>query len=400
MFLRLEELVLANSGADEFEEVFQLVVTKLWDERCGRPPRFARGSTPQATWRVITGLLDEAQRGWPGILTPGARPSLTAEHLEVCVAVIEAQQVGDASLHAFDAFFEFLVARSAKGRKGQFFTPRHVIELCVRLVDPGPGDVLLDPACGSGGFLLHALEHVRRHHGLAPAALARYAAAKLHGVDLDSRALRVARALLAIAGASGAVLEQSNSLLVPRLTGLDARGSVDVIVTNPPFAGDVRERALLDSYELGRGRSRAERDVLFLERCVQLLRPRGRMAIVLPQNKLGAQAFAQLRAWLCESCRVRGVVALGRTMFLPHTHQATSVLVVERRRAGERPAGDEVVLFAVSERTGKDGRGRFLLREGIADWATPWERIDHDFESILAEFEASRGVEEPEGAWR
>jgi type I restriction enzyme M protein len=406
MFLRLEELVLANSGADEFEEVFQLVIAKLWDERCGRPARFRRGRTPAATARAIAELLAEARSAWPDVLPPGARPGLTDAHLDVCTGVIEPQRLSDAGLDAFDAFFEFLVARSAKGRKGQFFTPRHVVELCVRLVDPRAGEVVLDPACGSGAFLVHVLEHVRRRHTLSRTALERYAADSLHGVDLDARALRVARALLVVAGAPTAELEHANSLLAPRVAGLATRESVDVILTNPPFAGDVRERALLDAYDLGRGKPRAERDMLFVERCVELLRPGGRMAIVLPQNKLGSAAFAPLRAWLSARCRVRGVVGLGRTMFLPHTHQATGVLLVEKRASGEVVSGDESVLFAVSERPGKDGRGRPILRVGARSRAgaplTAWERIDHDFDSIVESFAPARedGERKAGTGWR
>lgn len=381
--------MLANSGADEFEEVFLLVVAKLHDERSARRPRFRRGPTPQATWKRVCDLVKEAGESWPGVLAPGARPGLTVEHLDVCVGAMEGQHLGAAGLDAFDAFFEFLVARSAKGRKGQFFTPRHVIELCVRLVDPGPDDIVLDPACGSGGFLLHALQHVRRRHRLDPRRMARHAASKLRGVDLDPRALRVARALLIVAGAPQTTLEHGNSLLAPRVAGLRETDSVDVIVTNPPFAGEVRERALLDTYDLGRGRERVERDVLFVERCVRLLRPGGRMAIVLPQNKLGARAYAPLRAWLHERCRVRGVVGLGRTMFLPHTHQATGVLLAEKRRPGIAPSPREALVFAVSERTGKDARGRARVRPGASASAPAWERLEHDFEDIAASFAAA-----------
>src|SRR5215470_17840713 len=85
LFLRLEELVLANSGEDEFEEVFKLVIAKLWDERKGEPVRFRTYAQPSETYQAITTLLREAEKAWPGIVEPFSTPALTPEHLQVCV---------------------------------------------------------------------------------------------------------------------------------------------------------------------------------------------------------------------------------------------------------------------------------------------------------------------------
>jgi type I restriction enzyme M protein len=405
LFLRLEELVLANSGEDEFEEIFKLIMAKLWDERCGKPPRFRVGDSDAATFAQISGLLREASKGWPDVLST-REPALTPEHLAVCVGVLARHRISDNDLGVLDGFFEFLVSKSAKGAKGQYFTPRHVVELCVRMLRPTADDTILDPACGSAGFLIHALKYIRHSGSLrTDADLRTFCKSKIWGFDLDARALRVGRALMGLAGDGSANLIRLNSLLRPDAVGLfgpvEGESSLtiedvcrsrlrrhrgfDLILTNPPFAGEVREKHLLDSYNLGKGQGRIERDVLFLERCVQLLRPRGRMAIVLPHNKYAANAFADERRWLFKKTRVLGVVGLGRNTFLPHTHQKASVLFAQKLESESRARDDYEIFFAISERDGKNSKGQPVMRtDGSEEEA--WDRIDHDFDQIVTAF--------------
>ena len=145
-------------------------------------------------------------------------------------------------------------------------------------------------------------------------------------------------------------------LRVARRTRMRRHKGFDLILTNPPFAGEVREPQVLEGYATSRGRPRIERDVLFVERCTELLRPGGRLAIVLPHNKFAGSSFAYLREWLIRRARILAVVGLGRNTFLPHTHQKASVLFVQRRRQGEENAPDEKTFFAISERDGKNSK--------------------------------------------
>jgi type I restriction enzyme M protein len=413
LFVRLEELVLANSGEDEFEEVFKLLIAKLWDERSGKASRFNALSSESDTFDAICGLLREAEKGWPGILGSEARPNLTPEHLQVCVEALARHSIGGNDLQVLDGFFEFLVSRGAKGSKGQYFTPRHVVDLCVRMLQPTKEEIVCDPGCGSGGFLLHALSYVRENEQLTEACVRQYCRKNVWGFDIDGRAVRVAKALMLLAGDEKANIIRLNSLLRPDMGGLFPVGSkgkksgepdssltiedvcrsqrrrhagFDVILTNPPFAGEVREQHILDGYEVSRGKSRVERDVLFIERCVELLRPGGRLAIVLPHNKFAGSAFHSVREWVLDEARILGAVGLGRNTFLPHTHQKASVLFLQRRKKGERASKDERIFFGISEKEGKDSKGRFLLRDGGSANDGVWLCVDHDFEKIVAEF--------------
>jgi type I restriction enzyme M protein len=403
LFLRLEELVLANSGADEFEEIFKLVIAKLWDERSERPTRFKAHNSQSETAKAICSLLREAGKAWPGVLAD-PEPALAHEHLEVCVEALARHVIADQDLPVMDGLFEFLVARTAKGAKGQYFTPRHIVEFCVRMTRPTSNDLILDPACGSGGFLIHALNYIRTHEGLSPEALRGLCAKNLWGFDMDARAVRVAKALMILAGDGSTNLLRLNSLLMPSMAGLFSSNGgddlsltvedicrsrfrrhkgFDLILTNPPFAGEVRERHLLDNYTLGKRKPRIERDILFVERCVRLLKPGGRLAIVLPHNKFAANALAPLRQWVLKNARVLAVVGLGRNTFLPHTHQKASVLFLRRNLPDENPARDYPIFFAISERDGKNSKGQILFRNGVAEQEPFWDRVDHDLEEVV-----------------
>ena len=221
---------------------------------------------------------------------------------------------------------------------------------------------------------------------------------------MDGRAIRVAKALMVLAGDGSANIIRLNSLLQPAMASLfdDENGSsltiedvarsrlrrhkgFDVILTNPPFAGEVRERQLLDGYAVARKKARVERDVLFVERCVNLLRPGGRLAIVLPHNKFAASSFGYMREWLMGKARVLAVVGLGRNTFLPHTHQKASVLFLQRNLSEvSENKNDYEIFFAISERDGKTSKGQFLFKE---DEGLLWDRVDHDLVEIASGFD-------------
>jgi len=404
LFLRMEELVLANSGEDEFEEIFKLLIAKLWDER-SQQSRFHRYSTDEATFEAIAKLMQQAEKEWSGVLDE-VKPRLTPEHLSICVDAISKHNISNDSLDVIDSFFEFIVSKSAKGAKGQYFTPRHVVELCVRILQPASHETVLDPACGSGGFLLHTLRFVRRNEGLdSTEELQRFCSEKLWGFDIDTRAIRVAKALMVLAGDGSSNIIRLNSLLKPEMVGLfnnidDPNFTIedvcrsrmkrhkgfDVILTNPPFAGEIREKDFLDCYTVANKKYRVERDVLFIERCLELLRPGGRLAIVLPHNKFAGNSFVFLREWVLKKARVLAVIGLGRHTFLPHTHQKASILFIQKNFSSMKILPDYNIFFAISEKDGKNSKGQFILRESAWESDSAWDMVDHDFSEITESF--------------
>jgi type I restriction enzyme M protein len=158
--------------------------------------------------------------------------------------------------------------------------------------------------------------------------------------------------------------------------------SFDVVLSNPPFAGDIG-RAHADGYALAK-HHRVERDVLFLERAVELLRPGGRLAIVLPHNKVAGEGFGFVRQWLLRQVRVVAVVGLPRETFLPHTAQKACLVVGQKRASAlSAVAADERVLLHVSDRAGKDAQGRPVTLPHTPRSAAPWDALDHDLRDAV-----------------
>src|SRR5205823_12568575 len=221
----LEELVLADSGKDEFNEIFKLIFAKIWDEKEAQENRkdkvveFSKALDPDITFDRINGLFHKACEEWPGIFKVGEDIELAKRHLQVCVGPIEGVRLMGSNLRIMDDAFEYLLPTEAKKKKGQFFTPRHVVEMCVRMLNPRRNEYVMDPACGSGGFLLHAMDwcypatdsdarELRKH---------KYASKYLWGIDFEQRAAKTSRALMLIAG------DGHTNIFGPDVSSLDPR---------------------------------------------------------------------------------------------------------------------------------------------------------------------------------
>lgn len=404
VFRRLEELVLAGSGEDAFSEVFKLLVAQLATESDGVAESLLGASAAQTT-ELITRALRKAERRWPTILDGDEASRLRPEQLHECAAVLDEVSIADSSLEVMDGVFEYLMTQSHKGAKGQYFTPRHVIEAVVRMVDPKPGEHVLDPACGSSGFLMHSISHsqrIRQSQSIEDAPT-------VWGFDVDAKAIQVSKAMMLVAGASPANVTRLNSLLTPAVgdslfsvgaaeQSLTIEDTVrirhsrfngyDAIITNPPFAGEIREPSLIASYELADPKKRNERDILFIERCVKLLKPGGRLAIVLPTGRVGSKSSSSMRDWLMRRLQIVAVLSLGRATFQPHTSQKAEVIfgVKRERTISSREAEHESILFMTSDKPGKDSRGATIERV-TAVGSSLWDRADHDLDQAVEAFQ-------------
>lgn len=345
LLAHVEDVLLAVSGDDAFETVLAVAAASL----------LTRGRTPLHT------RIAQAARTHPELaLALPARTS--ADALERVARLLTAALAArPTEIDALDAIFEALVPRVAKAQKGQFFTPRHVVDFVVRTLAPRPRERVVDPACGSGAFLARA--------NLVGGVVA-------HGTDIDPRAVRVARLVAILAERDPAAIRVADGLREGR------RGAYDVVATNPPFAGAVPSLG----FEIEEVVRRPERDALFLERSVALLAPHGRLGIVLPYNKVAGVAYAGLRRWLVERARVLAVVSLPRETFLPHTGQRTVALFAKKRPKPVAPGArlpDERVFLAASERSGKASSGEPL--------SAPLEHDLGEVSSALVPFLAEEG---------
>ena len=405
----IEDDVLANSGANAFEEIFKLIFTKLYDEmQSVRKPKrelaFRNyGDTDEELRTNIQALFKEAMRTWKGVFDDNQTITLTPSHLALCVSTLQDVKLFNSNLDVVDDAFEFLMTKSQKGEKGQFFTPRYVIDMCVRMLNPSENETMIDTASGSCGFPVHTMFYVwgkiydrlglpRRDMFTAedkPAECTDYVRDKVFAMDFDPNAVRVARMLNLIAGDGHTNVMELNTLDYEqwdkltkglawrkkygdgwlRFTDLcETEGSFknfmfDVVMANPPFAGDVKESQIISHYDLAKDKkgkyvTKIGRDILFIERNLQFLKPGGRMAIILPQGRFNNSSDKYIRDFIAERCRILAVVGLHENVFKPHTGTKTSVLFVQKWDDELCPrVEDYPVFFATMRKPGKDNSG-------------------------------------------
>lgn len=214
---------------------------------------------------------------------------------------------------AYERFFPDLF----KGERGQFFTPRPLVELMADLAEIRPGERVLDPACGSGSFLMAAVGR----------------GAEVDGLEVDPELVALCQLNLALHGANPRAVRHADLFRDP------VTEQWDVILANPPFSVDIDDPQVLAGYALARGRPRASSDVLFLEAAWRRLRTGGRMSVVLPHSILANPRFADLRAWLGERFVRRALVSLPEGVFRPFGGAASraAIVVLHKRPAELRP---------------------------------------------------------------
>jgi type I restriction enzyme M protein len=387
ILLDLEELVLGNAGVDPFEEIFKLIYAKLYDEYRGiNDPSyqlefFVGDRSAEEVKIAITNLLDGAKREWPGVFEPTDKIELRNDHLKVCVSFLEKIKLFNSNLQIIDEAFEYLIPQVSKKKEGQFFTPRPVIDMVVKMLNPKANEFVIDPACGSAGFLLHSVMWVAggviSGKPLPPSAQ-NFAQNKIYGIDFAPKAVKIAKAINLIVGDGKSHIYKDNSL-APHTwedetkAGLRSRllrfpsdpekdrenqekflfFDFDVLMTNPPFAGTVKERDILRLYKLaeknGKLVNKIGRHILFLERCLDFLKPGGRMAIVLPQGLLNNTNAEYIRRFVIDEAWILAVVGLHVNTFKPHTGTKTSVLFLQKYTDAERETIQQIRLKYESE---------------------------------------------------
>ena len=427
----MEELVLANAGVDVFTEVFKLIYAKLYDEQEAKLNRadnevyFRKYRDPAKTYTVINDLFKKGIKKWPGTFYDQENINLSVEHLSIVVGELERTRLFGSDLSIVDEAFEYLIPEVAKGKKGQYFTPRHVINMAVKMLDPKADEYVIDPASGSGGFLIGAMYWAKEKHlGGSEERMREYAKEHIWGIDFAEEISKVSRALMLIAGDGRSHMFKLNSLDPREWQGedaqlLDARSKLqtrllhlgstadnvenkktfhymnfDVLLTNPPFAGEIKDHGLLRQYFFGKKKgkliNKIERHILFIERTLDMLRPGGRMAIVLPQGVLNNTNMEYVRDYLLEKARILAVVGLNGNTFKPHTGTKTSVLFLQKWNEKEEPLKDYPIFMAVSKKGGKDNSGDYIYKKDASRsyvHDTKGRKVlDHDLDEIAEGF--------------
>lgn len=430
IILEFEDIVLANSGVDSFEEIFKLLFTKLYDEFMSgedaneiailtknnksindiddsdfRQLEFRNTGTETETYKRITKLFDHARKEWEGIFPEHDKFDLTPTHLKTCVSYLQDIKLFNSNLEVVDDAFEYLVNQEQKGGKGQYFTPRYVIDMCVKMLNPKENEYMIDTAAGSCGFPMHTTMYVWNQinpnkpnlftNTTRSKSETNYVKDKVFAIDFDKRSVRVGRTLNIIAGDGHTNVLLLNTLDYTRwdettkdkawlktynagFARLEALRTekennksfeFDVLMANPPFAGDITDEVIIGNYldvakkSDGKLSNKIGRDILFIERNINFLKAGGRMAIVLPQGRFNNSSDKLIREYIARNCRILAVVGLHGNVFKPHTGTKTSVLFVQKWDEKLCPKQEDYpIFFATMQEPGKDNSGDKIYR--------------------------------------
>jgi type I restriction enzyme M protein len=413
-FRRCHNYIAGNQGLQKpqaFWELLKLIFCKIHDERNSAEVEFFAAANERTNMngqlkvkKRIEELFAAVKQDYTAIFQANDVVALNPPVLAYIVSQLQMYSLLESDVDVKGHAYEEIVGSNLRGDRGEFFTPRNICEMAVKMLNPVEGLTILDPACGTGGFLISAMNHVieqiryieidkwkgdlARAESKITARIAKFAGSSIIGLDFNPELVKATKMNMVMNNDGAGGLYQANSLASPatweeKLRDRNLLGSVDLIFTNPPFGSKIPidDPAILEKYDLGHSWSYSREDdtwtknsvvqksqppeILFIERCVKFLKPgTGRAAMVLPDGILGSPGLGYVRDWILRNTKVLASVDLHPDTFQPNVSVQTSVLIVERKTdeqiALEAAAGrpnDYSVFMAVADHVGHDKRG-------------------------------------------
>ncbi|MBW4505908.1 MAG: N-6 DNA methylase [Scytonematopsis contorta HA4267-MV1] len=439
-FRRCHNFIHGNEGMPKdaaFWQFLYLIFCKMHDEKAPRSQRrFWAGPKEQFDTekrkeirRRIMPLFSEVKQNYDNLFRGNEEITLSDRALAFMVSELAKYEFTRTDVDAKGGAYQEIVGTNLRGDRGQYFTPRGIIKLAVEMLHPKESDRILDPACGTGGFLVavlgHLLEQFRNEANVAPGfesteeflsvneRLRNFAENQVFGADFDPFLIKACQMNMVMAGDGRGHLYHINSLEFPNghLEGLEKGRkeipleSMDIVLTNPPFGSDIpiTDQNILKAFELafvwekledgnyrrtGKIQGSVAPEVLFIERCINWLKQGGKTAIVLPDGILGNPGTEYIRWWILRHCWVLASVDIPVEAFIveANVNILTSILFLKKKTKDEIKAEDlggkrdYPVFMAVAEKVGVDRRGNTLYKrtpdgEEIVELKDTIERI-------------------------
>ena len=393
------------------QQLINLIFCKIFDERFTSPKSIVRFRVGLNEGRKdvrerIEKLFSDVKAKYKEVFTKEDVINLDDNSIVYIVGELQNYCLVDAERDVLADAFETFIDHALKGGQGQFFTPRNVVKMMVEILDPDDSDVIIDPACGSGGFIIESLRYIwnriidrYKNMGWTETAILEekidVANKCIRGIDKDYFLSKIAKSYMAIMGDGKGGVFCEDSLERPENWGDKTRqkvhlGDFSVVLTNPPFGSKipVTGEDKLKQYELAhkwrntKGTNEWKKDkladkeapqILFIERCYQLLKNGGRMAIVLPDGVFGNNQLGYIRRFIMQRFRLVAVIDIPLETFMPNTGTKTSILIVQKMKAEDIPH-DYPVFMCVAETCGHDRRGNLKEEDDIAQISTLFKK--------------------------
>lgn len=405
IFKTIRNYLAANAVGITRDEVFaqqliNLIFCKIYDERFTKQEeivtfRAGAGEKDKHVKKRVVDLFDNVKSQYDDVLDDNDVIVLDDRSLAYVVGELQLYSLNESSRDAVGDAFEVFIGPSLKGGQGQFFTPRNVVKMIIDMIDPTPDQKIIDPACGSGGFLVEALRHVwlkvqERGEGLGwpeneiENEKQKVAIKNLRGIDKDSFLSKVAKAYMAILGDGRGGVFCENSLEVPSNWQSSTRNNIqlnefDVVITNPPFGKklSIDSEDILKRYDLGyRWKYDNDQDkfikglvqdkqppqILFIERCFEFLKEGGKLGIVLLESIFGMPKYRYVVDYIQKLSKILAIVTMPEDLFQPHTHAKCCIVICEKKKS-DYTENDCQIFMADVKWCGHDSRGNPTMRK-------------------------------------
>ena len=386
------------------EQLIYLIFCKIYDEKNKKNDEIVdfRSGVNEKSEDIEKRIIDlfkkvREDKNLKNIIDKEDKIKLDKESIKYVVGELQPFCLLNSERDVIADAFETFIGHALKGEQGQFFTPRNVIKMIVEILEPKDDELIIDPACGSGGFLIDTLKYVWNNIDKKKQEYSwddittfnekkNYALDYVRGIEADSFLSKVAKAYMTLIGdgTSGVCNEDSLNNIKnwkSETQNIIKLNSFDLVLTNPPFGSKipVQGEEKLKQYDFGynwkidkksneikKGKLKDKEapQILFIERCLQLLKENGRMGIVLPDGILGNDGLKYIRNKILEKAKLIAVIDIPIETFQPNTGTKTSVLIIKKKKTENK---NYPVFMAVCETCGHDRRGKSLEEDDIKE---------------------------------
>jgi len=432
--------IYVNDGLQKqpaFFELLKVIFCKILDERTfPKPLEFFAASTEKASpdgqltvKNRIGKIFKKVKKRYPTIFDPNDKIKLKPRSLAYIVSELQKYSFLDTHIDVKGKAYEELVGSNLRGDRGEFFTPRNIQKMAINMLDIKSDETILDPASGTGGFLVIAMNSVIQNlkaqmvdetgikdkkqwpdnvKSLFQDTIKEIAESNYFGIDINPDLVKATKMNMVMNNDGSGNIFRQDSLLPPHEWSLDFKdflcshfglpknslrnykdiGLFDIIATNPPFGSKlpIKDTTVLEQFDLGHKWKKTDGkfvitsdlqgsvppEILFIERCWQFLKPGGRYAIVLPDAILGAPGLEYVREWIIQKCRIVASIDLHPDTFQPHNGTQTSVLVLQKKTEEEMNKekiqgryDDYNIFMAIIEHIGHDKRGNSIFKRDV-----------------------------------
>lgn len=365
------------SPTDAFDEMSKLMFAKLFDERrTQNSQRYAFQWGERETDIMVAGRVIESYESARKTDRTVFIDEIRSDPRKVAnvVRLLQHISLNSTDLDAKGRAYEQFLGEVFRGRLGQYFTHREIVEFLVGLAQPSLDDVILDPACGSGGFLVYAMKQVFQHietaYGGDSNAVLRwrddFAKSHIFGIEINEKIARVAMMDMVINDDGHTNIEIRTAFDKEFTNPGIANGKFSLILTNPPFGDTVKEderdklgHAELSDYSLSKAKKTAKSEILFIERCCLFLRDGGRFGMVVPDGVLSNPSEKFVREYLLQNFHILAIVTLPSYAFRKAgSGMRTSLVLARKWMDGELKEQDYPIFMAIAEHIGYDSTAR------------------------------------------